>query len=192
MQYSEFSARTKLPIYTKFNHITHLLLSYTPKPILSILQLISVSITSSHNTSFIRSVTLSPSLLSSSLKISCISKSLIRGVVSSYLIQYLLLLIPLVRCTAFKHYNKLILLILSISKVMPSYSYCIKRGLLYITIASPSSCQLLSCTECTTINMRFSCNIYLVSNAECEHLIALFSCYVLYLICFRVLDLICC
>ena len=34
----------------------------------------------------------------------------------------------------------LIALILSISEVMPSCSYYIKKGLVYITITAPSSC----------------------------------------------------
>ena len=119
--------------------MTHLLLSHTPKPILLIFWLILISIASSCDTSSIKFITLSPSLLSLSLKISYISKSLIRGVVLSHLIWFLLLLMPPVRSSASRHYNKLILLILSISKVMPSCSCCIKKGLLYITITSPSS-----------------------------------------------------
>ena len=172
--------------------MTHLLSSHTPKPILLILWLILVSILSSHNTSSIRSVTLSPSLLSLSLKISYISKSLIRGIVLSYLIWYLLLIMPPIRSTAFRRHNKLMLLILFISKVMPSCSCYIKKGLLYVVIASPSSCQLLSYTKYTTINIRFSCNICLVSDAEYKYLITYLSCYILCLICFRVLDLIYC
>ena len=172
--------------------MTRLLSSYTPKPILLILQLILVSVISSHNTSPIKFITLSPSLLSSSLKISYISKSLIRGIVSSYLIQYLLLLMPPVRSTAFRHHNKLMLLILSISKVMPSYSYYIKKGLLYIMIASSSSRQPSSYTKCTTINIHLSYNIRSVFNTKYKRLITYLNCCIPYLICLRVLDLIHC
>ena len=132
--------RTKLPVRSKFSYITYLLSSYIPKPIPLILWLILVSVISSHNTSFIRFIILSPSLLSLSLKISYISKSLIRGVVSSYLIWFLLLLMPPVRSAAFRCCNRLMLLILSVSKVMLSCSCCIKKGLLYIVIASPFGC----------------------------------------------------
>ena len=45
---------------------------------------------------------------------------------------------PLIRSTTSRRYNKLITLILSISKVMPSCSYCTKKGLIYIAIAAPS------------------------------------------------------
>ena len=183
---------TKFPVYTKFGHMTYLLLSCTPKPILLILQLILVSVVSSHDTSFIKSVILSPSFLSLSLKISYISKSLIRGIVLFCLIQYLLLFMPPIRSTASRRYNKLILLILSISKVMPSCSCYIKKGLLYIIIASPSSRQLLSCAEYTTVNMHLFYNVCLVSNTEYKYLITYLNYCVSYLICLRVLDLIHC
>ena len=172
--------------------MTYLLSSCALKPISLIFWLILVSIASSYNTSSIRSITLSPSLLSLSLKISYISKSLIRGIVLSYLIQYLLLLMPPVRSTTSRRHNKLMSLILFISEVMPSYFYCVKKGLLYVIIISPSSRQLLSCTKYTTVNMRSSYNIYLVSDAKYKHFIICLSCYIPYLIYFRVLDLICC
>ena len=172
--------------------MTYLLLSHALKPIPLILQLILVSIASSYNTSPIKSITLSPSLLSLSLKISYISKSLIKGVVSSYLIQYLLLLMPPVRSTASRRRNKLILLILSINEVILSYSYYIKKGLLYIAIMSPFSCQLLSYAKYIIINMRSSYNIYLVSNTKYKYFITYLSCCIPYLICLRVLDLIYC
>ena len=44
-----------------------------------------------------------------------------------------------IRSSASGRYNKLITLIISISKIMPSYSYYIKKGLVYIIIAVPSS-----------------------------------------------------
>ena len=48
-------------------------------------------------------------------------------------------LMPPIRSSASRRYNKLITLIISISKVMPSYSYYIKKGLVYVIIAAPSS-----------------------------------------------------
>ena len=47
---------------------------------------------------------------------------------------------PPIRSSASRRYNKLITLIISISKVMPFYSYYIKKGLVYIIIAAPFSC----------------------------------------------------
>ena len=46
---------------------------------------------------------------------------------------------PPVRSTASIYYAALITLILSISKVMPSYSYCVKKGLIYIIIMALSN-----------------------------------------------------
>ena len=170
--------------------MTHLPSSHAFKPNLLILQFILVSVISSCNTSLIRFVTLSPSLLSLSLKISCISKSLIRGIVLSCLIQYLLLLMPPVRSTASRRCNKLILLVLFINKIMLSYSYYIKKGLLYIMIISLSSCQLLSCIKCIKVNIYSSCNICLVFNAKYKCLIIYLNYYMSCLICLRVLYLI--
>ncbi len=61
------------------------------------------------------------------------------------------------------HYAVLITLILSISKVIPSYSCYVKKGLVYITIISPSSRQPLSYTKYIKANMRLSYNIRSVS-----------------------------
>ena len=41
-------------------------------------------------------------------------------------------LISPIKSSTSRHYNKLITLIISISKVIPSYSYYIKKGLVYI------------------------------------------------------------
>ena len=97
---------------------------------------------------------------------------------------------PPIRSTASRRHNKLILLIFSISKVMLSYFCYIKKGLLYIVIASSSSCQLSSYTKCTTVNIHSSCNNYLVSDVKYKRLINYLSCYIPYLIYLRVLYLI--
>ena len=47
-------------------------------------------------------------------------------------------LIPPIRSSTSGRYNKLITLIIFISEVMPSYSYYIKKGLVYIIIIAPS------------------------------------------------------
>ena len=84
----------------------------------------------------------------------------------------------------------LVALILSISKVMPSYSYYIKKGLVYIIIAAPSSRQPLSYTECTKANMRLSCNIHSISITKYIYYPTLLSHLVPYLSYYRVLNLI--
>ena len=94
---------------------------------------------------------------------------------------------PPIRSTAFRCYNKLMSLILSISKVMPSCSYCVKKGLLYIVITSPSSRQPSFYTKCITTNMHLSYNIYLVFNAKYKHFIIYLNYYIPYLIYLRVL-----
>ena len=99
---------------------------------------------------------------------------------------------PPVRSTASGRRNKLMSLILSVSKVMPSCSYYIKKGLLCIVIASPSNRQPSSCAKCIKVNIRSSCNVYLVSNAEYKRLITCLSCCMPHLICLRVLDSIYC
>ena len=99
---------------------------------------------------------------------------------------------PPVKSSASRCRNKLVSLIFSISKVMPSCSHYIERGLLCVIIVSPSSRQPLSCAKYTTINIHSSYNIHLVSDAEYKHLIAYLSRCMPCLICSRVLDLICC
>ena len=84
-----------------------------------------------------RSVTLSPPSLALSLKILPISRLSIKGIVSSYLICCHPSLMP--PSIASIYHAILVTLILSINKVMPSYFYYIKKGLIYIIIAAPSS-----------------------------------------------------
>ena len=97
---------------------------------------------------------------------------------------------PFIRSITSRRHNKLMLLILSINKVMPSCSYYIKKGLLYIAIISPFSCQLLSYAKCITTNIYSFYNIYLVSNAKYKRFITCLSYYIPYLICLKVLHLI--
>jgi len=56
-------------------------------------------------------------------------------------------------------YTYVIAVILLFSEVILLYSYCAKKGLVYITIAAPSSRQPSSYLRCTSINIRSSCNI---------------------------------
>ena len=82
---------------------------------------------------------------------------------------------PPIRSTASRRYNKLITLIISVSKVIPSYSCYVKKGLVYITIAAPSGRQSFSYIKCIKANMRSSCDVRSVSNAKCARLLTLYS-----------------
>jgi len=95
----------------------------------------------------IRSIIPIPSFLSLSLKISCISKFLIQGIMSSSLIWWPLSLMPFIRSSAFKCYAYLVLTILLLSEVMLSCSHCSKVGLVCVVIASPFGRQPLSCVH---------------------------------------------
>jgi len=134
------------------------------------------------------SITLSPPSLALSLKILFISRSSIRGIVSSYLIYCYPSLIP--PSIASIYYAALVSLILSISVVMPSCSCYIEKGLVCVVIAALSSHQPFSCAECIKANICSSYNIYSISAAKCIHLSTLLSYLVLYLSCYRVLNLI--
>jgi hypothetical protein len=77
---------------------------------------------------------------------------------------------PPIRSLAFKHLAycfKLIAVILLFSKVIPAYFYCIKKGLIYITIVALSSWQPSSYAKCIKLNIYSFCNIYSISNTEC-------------------------
>ena len=75
--------------------------------------------------------------------------------------------IPFIRSLASKHCAYIVLVILLLNKIMPIYSHYIKKKLVYITIITSFSCQPSSYIKCTKSNMRLSCNIKSVSNAEC-------------------------
>ena len=72
---------------------------------------------------------------------------------------------------------------------MPSYSRYIEKKLVYITIATLSSCQPSSYTECTKLNIQSSYNVRSISNAKYIYLIILYNYLVPYLIYYRVLGL---
>ena len=77
---------------------------------------------------------------------------------------------PLIRSLAFKrtaYYFKLIAVILLLNKIMPTYSYYIEKGLVYIIIMAPLSHQPSSYTKYTKSNMRSSCDVKSMSNAKC-------------------------
>ena len=130
-----------------------------------------ISSLSNHNTNNIKSVTLTPSSLVLFLKVQSILKSIIRGILLSELFYWPISLMPPVRSSASKYRSKLVSLILSLSEIMPSCSYCVEKRLSYIIILAPFSCQPFSYIKCTKSNMYLSCDIRLVSNTKYTYLI---------------------
>jgi len=69
--------------------------------------------------------------------------------------------------SSFQRYARTMAAILSLGEVMPSPCSCYtKEGLVYITLASPSSQQPSSYLECTKLNVQSLCDVYLVSDAK--------------------------
>ena len=136
------------------------------------------------------SITLSSPSLSLTLKILLASRLSIKGIMFSCSICYYFFLMP--PSLASMRHTALITLILSISKVIPSCSYCIKKGLVYIVIMAPSGYQPLSYIECIKVNICLSCNVYSISTAKYIYYFILFSRLVPYLSYYRVLNLIYC
>ena len=145
---------------------------------------------SNRNTDNTRSITLVPSSLASSLKVQSTLKSVIRGVLLSKLFWWLMFLIPPVRSLASECRACVVAIILSLSEIMPTCFRCVLKGLIYVVIMAPLGCQPSSYAECIKLNIRSSCDVKLVFNAECICLICFYilrSLRLLYLICLRVL-----
>ena len=97
---------------------------------------------------------------------------------------------PFIKSSASKRYACIVAVILSLSEIMPTYSRCVLKGLVYIIIIALLGRQPSSYTKYTKLNMRSSCNIKSVSNAKYTFLIhscVLRSLQLPYLICLRVL-----
>ena len=73
---------------------------------------------------------------------------------------------PPIRFLVFKHYAYIIAIILLFSEIMPSYSRCEEKKLVYIIITALFNYQSSSCIKCTKLNMYLSCNIKSVSNTK--------------------------
>ena len=80
-----------------------------------------------------------------------------------------------IRLLVFKHYAYIVAIILLFSGIMPSYSYCKEKKLVYITIIVLFSHQPSFYIECTKLNIYLSCNIKSVSNTKCLYLIYPYS-----------------
>ena len=100
---------------------------------------------------------------------------------------------PFIRSLVFKrtaYYFKLVAVILLLNKIIPTYSYYIEKGLVYITIIALLGRQPSSYIKYTKLNIRSSYNIKSVSNTKYTFLIhsyILQSLRLPYLICLKVL-----
>ena len=74
---------------------------------------------------------------------------------------------PLIRSLASVYCILLAAFISLNSEIMSPYSYCAKKGLVYITIIIPSSCQPSSYSKCTKANTCSLCDVRLVSINKC-------------------------
>ena len=73
---------------------------------------------------------------------------------------------PPIKFLAFAYYSYIVVLILLLSKIIPLYSCCTKKKLVYITITALFSCQPFFYFKYTKLNMHLSYNIKLVSNTK--------------------------
>ena len=78
---------------------------------------------------------------------------------------------PFIRSLVSKRRTYVVAVILLLSEIMPTYSRCMLKGLVYITIIALLGCQPFSYTKYTKLNMRLSYNIRLVFNAKYAFLI---------------------
>ena len=74
---------------------------------------------------------------------------------------------PPIRSLVSKCRAHAVAVILLLGEIMPSYSCCDEKKLVYITIIAPFSYQPFSYSEYIKLKIRLSCNIELVSNTEC-------------------------
>ena len=78
---------------------------------------------------------------------------------------------PFIRSSASERYACVVAVILLLSEIMPTYSRCVLKGLVYIAIIALLGRQSFFYIKCTKLNIRLSCNIKLVFNAKCAFFI---------------------
>ena len=78
---------------------------------------------------------------------------------------------PFVKSSASKRCVYIVTVILLFSKIMPTYSCYMLKGLVYIAIIAFLGRQPSSYTKCIKLNMHSSCNIRLVFNTKCTFFI---------------------
>ena len=97
---------------------------------------------------------------------------------------------PPIRFLVSERCTRIVAVILLFGKIMPTYSCCVLKGLVCVTIIAPLGRQPSFCTKYTKLNMHSSCNIKSVFNTKCAYLIYFYilqSLRLFCLICFRVL-----
>ena len=82
---------------------------------------------------------------------------------------------PFIRSLVSEYYVYIVALILLLGVIMPTYSHCTEKKLVYIIIVAPFNHQPSSCSKYIKLNMRLSCNVYLVFNTEYALLAYLYS-----------------
>ena len=75
---------------------------------------------------------------------------------------------PFIRSLVFKYCAYTVAVILLLGKIIPSYSYCKEKKLVYIIIIAPFSRQSSFCVKYTKLNICLSCNVKSVFNAKCS------------------------
>ena len=78
---------------------------------------------------------------------------------------------PFIRSLASKRCARVVAVILLLSEIMPTYSRCVLKGLVYIAIIALLNRQPSSYAKCTKLNICLSYNIKSVFNAKCAFLI---------------------
>ena len=77
-------------------------------------------------------------------------------------------LMPPVRSSASKCRAHVVAVILSLGEIMPTYSRCVLKGLVYIVIVAPLGRQPFFYTKCIKLNIRSFCNIKLNMRSFCD------------------------
>ena len=78
---------------------------------------------------------------------------------------------PFIKSLASKCHAYIVAVILLLSEIMPIYSCCVLKGLVYIVIIALLGCQLSFYIKCTKLNICLSCNITLVFNTKYTYFI---------------------
>ena len=73
---------------------------------------------------------------------------------------------PPIRSLASERRAYIVAVILLLGEIIPSYSHCKEKKLVYIIIIALFSYQPSFCIKCTKLNICLSCNVKSVSNAK--------------------------
>ena len=78
---------------------------------------------------------------------------------------------PFIRSLVSKRRTHIVAVILSLSKIMPTYSHCVLKGLVYVIIIAPLGRQPSSYAKYTKLNIYLSYDVKSVSNTKYIYLI---------------------